>query len=83
MTQQVIQLDNIKLLDEEKSRNTIYVASVSELHKYALLERGAAEPNNDTFLTKRSWVKNFVLRVDSESNSVIIWRQNGFTIDLM
>ena len=45
---------NIKLLDEEETRNTIYVASVSEPHKYALLERGVAEPNNGVFLTKRS-----------------------------
>ena len=45
---------NIKLLDEEETRNTIYVASVRELHKYALLERGVAEPNNGVFLTKRS-----------------------------
>ena len=45
---------NIKLLDEEETRNTIYVASVSEPHKYALLGRGVAEPNNGVFLTKRS-----------------------------
>ena len=72
------EVDNIKLLDEEETRNTIYVASVSEPHKYALLERGVAEPNNGVFLTKRSWVKNIVLRGNSESNSVIIWRQKRF-----
>ena len=47
-------LTNIKLLDEDETRNTIYVASVSEPHKYALLERGVAEPNNGVLLTKQS-----------------------------
>ena len=42
------------LLNEEETSNSINVASVSEPHKYSLLECGVAEPNNGVFLTKRS-----------------------------
>ena len=46
--------DNIKLLDDEETGNTIYVSEpLGELHKYALLARAAGESNNVLFLTRR------------------------------
>ena len=43
--------NNIKSFDEEDTLDTIYVASVSEPNKYELLDRGAAEPNNEAKLS--------------------------------
>ena len=45
--------NNLKLLDEEETRNTIYVANVSEPHKSVLSEQGATEP----IITRFWWSK--------------------------
>ena len=50
--QQSLSVPNVRLSDEEETRNTIYVATVSETHEYIILARGPVEPNNGAFLTK-------------------------------
>ena len=46
--------NNIKLLDDEETGNTIYGSEpLGELHKYALLVRAVGESNNVLFLTRR------------------------------
>ena len=47
-------VNNIKLLDDEETGNTIYGSEpLGELHKYALLVRAVGESNNVLFLTRR------------------------------
>ena len=50
-------LNNIKLLDDEETGNTIYGSEpLGELHKYALLVRAVGESNNVLFFDEAYYI---------------------------